>query len=71
MKTFVDNVCRQVIERHIIGGLVTAFDPVSVGKLSDDELFQVAAESHHVSARRKDLQAMKKAVEECIQELRD
>jgi hypothetical protein len=71
MKTFVDNVCRQVIERHLISGLVTAFDPVFVGKLSDDELFQIAAESQNVRARRNELLAMKKAFEESIQELRD
>jgi hypothetical protein len=71
MKTFVDNVCRQVIERHLISGLVGAFDPVLVGKLSDDELFQIAAESQTVRARRNELLAMRKALEESIQELRD
>lgn len=71
MKTFVDNVCRQVIERHIMNGLVTAFDPIFVGTLSDDELFEIAAESHHVRARRNDLQAMRMAFEESILELRD
>jgi hypothetical protein len=71
MKTFVDNMCRQVIERHVVSGLVTAFDPVCVGKLSDDEIFQIAAESPILRTRRNDLQAMKKAFEESIQELRD
>lgn len=71
MKTFVDNVCRQVIERHLISGLVKAFDPVCVGQLSDEELLQIAAETHIVRARRNDLQAMKKALMESIQELRD
>ncbi|KAF2844124.1 Dynamin family protein [Plenodomus tracheiphilus IPT5] len=71
MKTFVDNVCRQVIERHLLSDLVTAFDPVCVGMLSDDELLQIAAESQYVRARRNDLQAMKKAFEESLQELRD
>ncbi|KAJ4365360.1 hypothetical protein N0V95_000507 [Ascochyta clinopodiicola] len=66
-----DNVCRQVIERHLISGLMTAFDPVRVGELPDDELLQIAAESHHVHARRSDLQALKIAFEESIQELRD
>ncbi|OAL48844.1 Dynamin family protein [Pyrenochaeta sp. DS3sAY3a] len=28
MKTFVDNVCRQVVERHLITGLSKVFDPV-------------------------------------------
>jgi hypothetical protein len=71
MKTFVDNVCRQVVERHIINNLVKAFDPVCVGALSDDELFKTAAESYPIRVRRNELQAMKTAVEESIQELRD
>lgn len=70
-KTFVDNICRQVIERHLISSLVTAFDPVCVGRLSDNELHQIAAESQHVCARRNDLHGMKKALEESILELRD
>jgi hypothetical protein len=71
MKSFVDNVCRQVIERHLISDLVTAFDPVYVGMLSDDELLQIAAESQHTRVRRNDLQAMKEAFEDSIQDLRD
>jgi hypothetical protein len=71
MKTFVDNICRQVIERHLITDLVTVFDPVCVGMLTDDELFQIAAESQYARTRRNDLQTIKKAFEESIQELRD
>jgi hypothetical protein len=71
MKTFVDNVCRQVIERHLISDLMAAFDPVHVGMLTDVELLQIAAESQYARARRNDLQAMKKAFEESLQELRD
>jgi hypothetical protein len=71
MKTFVDNVCRQVIERHLLSDLVTAFDPVCVGMLTDDELLQIAAESQYTRTRRHDLQAMKKAFKESLQELRD
>jgi hypothetical protein len=52
-------------------GLVAAFDPVTVGKLSDDELIQIAAESEYVSARRNELAVMKRAFEESLQELRD
>ncbi|KAF3050093.1 hypothetical protein E8E11_000215 [Didymella keratinophila] len=70
-KTFVDNVCRQVVERHLISGLAAAFDPVCVGRLSDDELLNIASESDCVRARRKDLQAMKRAFEESVCELRD
>ncbi|KAF3006090.1 hypothetical protein E8E13_011116 [Curvularia kusanoi] len=68
-KTFVDNVCRQVVERHLISSLTAVFDPVFVGKLSDEELSKIASESDSVHTRRNDLQAMKKAFEESIREL--
>ena len=69
MKTFVDNVCRQVVERHMLSGLVAVFDPVCVGRLSNDELLSIASESDHLRARRKDLQAIKKSSEESVREL--
>lgn len=59
------------MERHLISSLVAAFDPVCVGGLSDDELLNIASESDCMRARRKDLQAMKKAFEESLCELRD
>ena len=71
MKTFVDNVCRQVVERHLISDLLTVFDPVYVSVLTDDELLGIAAESPHVRRRRNELQTMKNAFEESLQELRD
>ncbi|KAL5120177.1 hypothetical protein ACEQ8H_002003 [Pleosporales sp. CAS-2024a] len=68
-KTFVDNVCRQVVERHLMSGLAAVFDPVFVATLSDDELFGIASESDHVRAHRNNLQAKKKAFEESVREL--
>lgn len=70
-KTFVDNVCRQVVERHLISGLVAAFDPVCVGKLTEDEVLEIASESESIRIRRNNLQAMQRAFEESLQELRD
>lgn len=64
-------MCRQVVERHLVSGLIAVFDPVCVGKLSEDELKSIASESDCMRARRKDLQAMKKAFEESIRELED
>jgi hypothetical protein len=37
LKTFVDNVCRQVIERHILLALPEAFDPTMVIGFDDQE----------------------------------
>ncbi|KFY02398.1 hypothetical protein V494_00073 [Pseudogymnoascus sp. VKM F-4513 (FW-928)] len=44
MKTFVDNVCRQVIERHIVSDLPDLFSPMIVMELSDQDLVRIAAE---------------------------
>jgi len=71
MKTFVDNVCRQVIERHLLRGLIKVFDPVFVGQLSDDELLSIAAETSQVRDRRNELQALRESLEESLCELRD
>lgn len=64
-------MCRQVVERHLISGLVSVFDPVCVGKLSDGELLGIASESDCLRARRRDLQALKEAFEESVHELDD
>ncbi|KAL6229069.1 P-loop containing nucleoside triphosphate hydrolase protein [Aspergillus navahoensis] len=48
MKTFVDNVCRQVIERHIVAKLPAVFEPVLVSGYEDDDLLRMAAESPRV-----------------------
>lgn len=44
LKTFIDNVDTQVIERHIIQGLETVFSPMTVAKWSAEEIAQVAEE---------------------------
>ncbi|XBQ87869.1 hypothetical protein V6000_003509 [Aspergillus fumigatus] len=47
-KTFVDNVCRQVIERHILTNLPTVFNPMTVSSFSDEDLVCLATESPRV-----------------------
>lgn len=71
MKTFVDNVCRQVIERHLLTGLPNVFDPVFVSKLSDDEIHSIASETKQVSERRAKLQELKAALEESLFQLQE
>lgn len=71
MKTFVDNICRQVIERHLMNGLTNVFDPLSVGQLSEDELMAIAAETQEVRDRRNELGALRQALEESLFELQD
>lgn len=54
-KTFVDNVCRQVIERHFLGNLPGIFSPHTVADYSDDELERIAGERPEVVEKRKRL----------------
>lgn len=58
MKTFVDNVCRQVVERHIIKNLPSVFDSSTVLKLTDEEIQRIAGESESNIRRRKELQEL-------------
>lgn len=55
MKTFVDNVCRQVVERHIIAPLPEIFSPVTVSRFVDDELVRIGAEPEKQNRRREEL----------------
>lgn len=52
MKTFTDNVARQVIERHVISPLPQAFCPSSVSGLSDEELTELGSEPKDQSLER-------------------
>lgn len=55
LKTFVDNVCRQVIERHLLRPLPEIFSPSSVAGYTDDELQSLAGEMPDVVEKRKQL----------------
>ncbi|WQF84839.1 Putative dynamin stalk domain, GTPase effector domain-containing protein [Colletotrichum destructivum] len=55
MKTFVDNVCRQVIERHILVPLPEIFYPNTVSQFSDEELLRIGSESERETSRRQKL----------------
>jgi hypothetical protein len=70
MKTFVDNVCRQVIERHILTKLPTVFNPMTVSSLSDELLVRVAAESPRISKRRAEATQLQEALVHSLRELR-
>ena len=54
-KTFVDNVTRQVIERHIIAPLSEAFWPNTVAEFSDEKLQSIACEPPKQALRRTQL----------------
>jgi hypothetical protein len=69
MKTFVDNVCRQVIERHILAKLSTVFNPMTVTTFSDKDLVHLAAESPKLSKRRVEAIQLQEALEDSLRDL--
>ncbi|GLI82220.1 hypothetical protein PoHVEF18_010645 [Penicillium ochrochloron] len=69
MKTFVDNVCRQVIERHIIANLPSVFEPVLVSGYESDDLLRMAGESAQVSLRRDEARHLQAILERSIDDL--
>ena len=56
LKTFVDNVCKQVVERHLLRNLPDIFSPQSVAGYPDEELQRIAGEKSDVIEKRKQLQ---------------
>ncbi|KAK5691793.1 hypothetical protein LTR17_025545 [Elasticomyces elasticus] len=56
MKTFVDNVCRQVIERHLLHNLPDIFSPQLVAMYTDEDLERIASERPDTVEKRKQLQ---------------
>ncbi|WDK19121.1 dynamin family protein [Colletotrichum graminicola] len=44
MKTLIDNVCKQVVERHILVPLPGIFCPTTVSRFSDDDLLRIGSE---------------------------
>lgn len=69
MKTFVDNVCRQVVERHIMRKLPSIFEPSTVVRLSDEEIARIAMEPDKNIRRRKELQALVDALQSSLDDL--
>ncbi|EME43788.1 hypothetical protein DOTSEDRAFT_71579 [Dothistroma septosporum NZE10] len=68
-KTFVDNVCRQVIERHLLRDLSRVFSPEKVAAYTDEELHLVAGESRDSVEKRDRLQRFHLALKECLVDL--
>lgn len=57
-KTFVDNVCKQVIERHLLRSLPGMFSPETVAAYSDEELERIAGEGESTITKRRQLRVM-------------
>lgn len=69
MKTFVDNVARQVIERHVIAPLPNAFSPNSVSQLSEEDLLRIGSESEKQIARREKLALQVQGLKKSLRDL--
>ncbi len=70
LKTFVDNVCRQVIERHLLKGLPSIFCPENVAAFDDEQLQRIATEVPGNVERRKQLCELNRDVGLSLQDLR-
>lgn len=70
MKTFVDNVCRQVVERHLLSNLPGIFAPPVVMSLPDEDLLCIASEPEKQRKRRKTLEDRITALDNSMLEMR-
>ncbi|KIW22041.1 uncharacterized protein PV07_12559 [Cladophialophora immunda] len=70
LKTFVDNVCRQVIERHMARPLPSIYSAETVAGLSDEELVRIAGETPQRSVKRKQLQDLQRNLQSSLVDLR-
>ena len=70
LKTFVDNVCRQVIERHFLNSLPNVFCREEVAAMDDDELYKIAAEPPENVESRKRLQELYGNLQRSLSDLR-
>lgn len=69
MKTFVDNVCRQVIERHVLSQLPMLFCPKTVSGFGDEELLRIGSEPENHRARRAELDSLAKTLQQSLDDL--
>ena len=58
MKTFVDNVCVQVVEASIMDRLPNLFTPTYVTQMREELLDKIASESNETQATRESLLRM-------------
>ncbi|KAH7358180.1 interferon-induced GTP-binding protein Mx2 [Plectosphaerella cucumerina] len=69
MKTFVDNVCRQVVERHIMRPLSDILSPMAISEMSDAELLEIGSESAARQLDRQKLEAFIDCLRASLKEL--
>ncbi|KAM0225169.1 hypothetical protein ACHAPQ_008935 [Fusarium lateritium] len=63
-RIFTRNVITQVVERHLLLGMLRLFNPIEILRMQDSTIEAIAAENKETRDRRKTLQLQKKAIEE-------
>ncbi|KAH7017040.1 P-loop containing nucleoside triphosphate hydrolase protein [Ilyonectria destructans] len=63
-RIFTRNVITQVVERHLLLGMLRLFNPIEILRMRDATIEAIAAENKETRDRRRTLQAQKKAIEE-------
>ncbi|CAM1511946.1 Fc.00g094590.m01.CDS01 [Cosmosporella sp. VM-42] len=63
-RIFTRNVITQVVERHLLLGMLRLFNPIEILRMPDTTIEAIAAENKETRDRRKALQTQKKAIEE-------
>ncbi|KAF2137804.1 uncharacterized protein K452DRAFT_312175 [Aplosporella prunicola CBS 121167] len=69
LKTFVDNICRQVFERHVIAELPNVFSPATVIGFGNGDLVRIASEQPCQTERRAKLKRLVEGLRESLKEL--
>jgi hypothetical protein len=70
LKSFVDNICKQVVERHLLRNLPSIFSPRTVAMYTDEELESIAGEKSDTVSTRKQLQEQLNNLKMWLEELR-
>jgi hypothetical protein len=63
-RIFTRNVITQVVERHLLLGMLRLFNPVEILRMPDSTIENIAAENKETRERRIKLKAQKKSIEE-------
>jgi hypothetical protein len=63
-RIFTRNVITQVVERHLLLGMLRLFNPIEIMRMSDSTIEAIAAENKETRDKRKALKLQKTAIEE-------
>jgi 16S rRNA C1402 (ribose-2'-O) methylase RsmI len=63
-KTFISNVITQVVERHLLQGLLNIFSWVKINRMTEETVIAIAAENEETRNKRLELKAKLKSIED-------